>query len=446
MQKSTILLFSFLLTLLFLQNSCITIDNQFTAVAPGPWRAVLKLDANVIQATNPQAKPLPGAENQQFEEVMDGELPFVFEVKYENETDFYIEIINGEERIKVDDIIYGRDRATAKDTIVINFPLYESYITAIYEEDVMEGKWVVTNRENYSIPFVAFHGKNHRFTTLKKEPALDVSGKWEVTFGLDEGKDPYPAIGEFVQKGNYVTGTFLTETGDYRFLEGTIQANKLYLSVFDGSHAFLFEAKIQEDSTMIGSFRSGKHYRTIWEAKRNPDVILTDPNELTFIKEGYEGIAFSFENTDGKMVSLEDEKYQNKVKIVQIMGTWCPNCRDETNFLVDYLKKNDHPDLEIISLAFEKHRSKEKAQAAVKTYKEKLNIPYEILIAGYYNKKEAGELLPMLNHVLSYPTMIFIDRNNEVRKIHTGFSGPATSKYAPFTKEFQDFTQQLLQE
>lgn len=426
-------------------QGCITIPNQFSAAAPGVWRGVLKLDGRLFNH-NPQAKPITeDVGNLTFEPVMDGELPFNFEVIYKNDKEFYIELINGEERLVLDDIVYGLDRATAKDTIIIKFPIYESYIKAIYEEDVMEGTWVVPNRGAYEIPFVAYHAKDYRFTNLKKKPVMDMSGKWEVTFEADT-EDAYPAIGEFVQEGNELTGTFLTETGDYRFLEGTIQADKVYLSVFDGAHAFLFEAKILEDQSMIGTFRSGKHYKTTWTAKKNPNVTLTNPNDLTFIKEGYNGIEFSFENTAGKMVSLADEVYQNKVKIVQIFGTWCPNCRDETNFLLDYLKQNNHPDLEIISLGFEKYRDKDKAMKTLKNYKEKLNIPYEMLLAGYSNKKEAAEALPMLNHILSYPTMIFIDKNNQVRKIHTGFNGPATSQYYEFKKEFDTFLKGLLTE
>ena len=71
-----------------------------------------------------------------------------------------------------------------------------------------------------------------------------------------------------------------------------------------------------------------------------------------------------------------------------------------------------------------------------KRYKEKLNLPYDMLVAGYYDKKEAVGSLPMLNHILSYPTMIFIDKNDQVKKIHTGFAGPATSEYENFKKDF----------
>lgn len=422
-------------------NSCITVDTGFQGLPPGKWRAILKLD-NRPKIVNKKAEPLPELMGLKFEEVTDGELPFNFEVVHDSETEFHLEIINGEERIRIDDVTIGLDRATAKDTVIINFPLYETYIKAIFEERVMEGVWVVPSRGNYQIPFIAKHGEAHRFSTIRKKPIMDISGKWEVTF-LDE--DPYPGIGEFKQNGNKVTGTFRTETGDYRFLEGEIQDNKVYLSVFDGAHAFLYEAKINAaDSTIIGSFRSGKHYKTVWEAKKNENATLTDPNELTFLKEGYDKIEFQFPNSAGKMVSLEDEKYQGKAKIIQIFGTWCPNCRDETNFLKDYLTKNKHDDLEVIALAFEKHRDIEKATASVKRYKDKLDLPYEMLVAGYSNKKEAAQSLPMLNHILSYPTMIFIDKNDQVTKIHTGFNGPATSEYENFKKEFEENVQEIL--
>lgn len=286
-------------------TSCLVVENPFTGLPPGPWRAVLELEPRAL-AANPEGKPLPQLMNLEFEEVTQGELPFNFEVKYKDEQSFFLEIINGEERIKVENITIGRDRSTAKDTVVINLPAHDSYIRAIFEEDVMEGEWVVNGRENHRIPFKAYQGQAHRFTTLRKKPAMDVSGRWEVTFGI-EGEKPFKGVGEFKQDGNYLTGTFLTETGDYRFLEGTVQADKLYLSCFDGANAFLFEAKIQPDSTLFGAFRSGKPYKTLWTAKRNPGFELPDSLGLSYIKEGHEGIRFSFENPEGKTISLSDE-------------------------------------------------------------------------------------------------------------------------------------------
>ena len=433
-----------LLALVFSISGCLVVENTYSGLPPGVWRAALKIELNPI-TTNPKGAPLADKVNIQFDEVAAGELPFTFEVVYPTPDSFYIEIINAGERIIVDDISIGRDRRTAKDTVVINFPVFDSYIRGIFVENILEGEWVVRNKVNYRIPFVAYHGRNHRFTHLKKEPVIDLNGKWEVTFGVDDEHDPYPAIGEFKQDGNLVTGTFLTETGDYRFLEGTIQEDRLYLSTFDGSHAFLFEAKVQADGSLLGSFRSGKHYRTLWSARKNPEAQIRGPNDITYLKNEDEPFQISFPNREGKMISLDDERYQNKVKIVQIFGTWCPNCRDETKFLVDYLKSNPNQEVEVIAVAFERHLEETKAWGSLDRYKEKFGMEYEILLAAASDSKaNASELLPMLNEIVSFPTLVFLDRNNRVKRVHTGFNGPATSEYKAFEEDFHKFVQELV--
>ena len=167
---------------------------------------------------------------------------------------------------------------------------------------------------------------------------------------------------------------------------------------------------------------------------------------MTFLKDGYDKLEFSFKDTEGKMISLDDERYKNRPKIVQIFGTWCPNCRDETNFLMEYLKNNPNPGFDIIALGFEKYKDEERSMKALKTYKDKFKLPYPLLHAGYYNKTEAAKALPMLNAIISYPTMVFLDKNNKVQKIHTGFNGPATREYEAFKKEFASNIQNLLTE
>jgi len=118
----------------------------------------------------------------------------------------------------------------------------------------------------------------------------------------------------------------------------------------------------------------------------------------------------------------------------------------QLSFLVDYLKKNPNPNLEVIALGFERHKDKAKAMNALRTYKEKFGMTYELLYAGPSNKKEAAKSLPMLNQIISYPTLIFIDQNDQVRKIHTGFSGPATDQYQDFISDFELTLNDLLKE
>ncbi len=448
-RKSDMTLRSFLsyLILLFLAislNSCLEVQESYSGPAPGTWRGILKLETDYV-SKNKKGEPLPEKMEVQFKDINEKELPFLFDVLYDENNKLKIEIINASERIIVNDIQLGVDRKTARDTIEIDFPVYGSSLKAVYRGGIMEGEWIVHNKKNYRIPFVAKQGKTNRFTIQQNKPKMDVSGKWKVTFDADKD-DPYMAIGEFEQKGNKLEGTFLTETGDFRFLEGTIQGDKVFLSCFDGSHAFLFTADVEDDLSLRGFFRSGKHYKSYWEARRDDAFTLASPDSLTYLKKGYDKIEFSFKNPKGELISLNDEAYKNKIKIVQILGTWCPNCRDETKFLVDYQNKFPNESLAYISLAFEKHKEASKYMKAIQTYKEKLNIKHEIVYAGSSNKEEALLSLPMLNQIISYPTMIFIDKNDKVRRIHTGFAGPATSEYENFTKDFKSYVQNLLNE
>ncbi len=72
----------------------------------------------------------------------------------------------------------------------------------------------------------------------------------------------------------------------------------------------------------------------------------------------------------------------------------------------------------------------QKAKNNIERLKKRFNVQYEILIAGGSpDKKMASESMPLLNRISSFPTTLFIDKQGEVRKIHTGFSGPATGKY-----------------
>ncbi len=429
------LLFSLLFT------SCLVIEEPHTKLAPGLWRGVLKLD----QA---QSSRLGGSGEQQkkstitFEEVTSGELPFHFEVIYTTKDSFQIVIINSEERIVLDDIHYGLDRRTAKDTLIAHFPLMDSYIEAVCESGVMQGHWVVNYKENYRIPFEARFGEAHRFTPLTKEPALDLTGDWAVQF---EPGTPtvYPAIAEFKQDKNHLSGTFRTETGDFRFLEGSIQANKIYLSSFDGSHAFLFEGKILEDQSIQGIFRSGSHYLGYWEGKRDDSFALADPDSITMSTKSGETVSFSFPDANGQLISTEDAAYAGKPLIIQILGTWCPNCLDESMFLKRYIESNPTTKVAVIGIAFERYREREKAFDILNRYAGKLDLPYKLVLGGYFDKKEAASHLPFLKDIKAYPTMIFLNKDHKIVRIHTGFDGPATSKYQQFTSEFNNFVHLL---
>lgn len=423
--------------LVALLGGCITTDNAYSRVAPGIWRGVLELEKYNIPVRD---KDTIFTLKEQFRE---GELPFNFEVTYIDEERFYIEIINGAERIRCDSIQYGRDRSQARDTFNIFFPEYASYIHVGVRGGVMQGELVVTNKTNYRIPFYAHAGRNFRFTTLNEKPVADLTGEWATMFGIDKDKQTR-AIGEFRQNGNHLEGTFRTETGDYRFLEGTVQGRKFWLSCFDGTHAYLFSGSIQPDGALQGEFRSGTHYRTLWSARRDPDFRLGNPDSLSVLKPDAPPIAFALNTPEGKELRFPGPDFEGKIKIFTIMGTWCPNCLDEQRFLVAFLQKNPAlaEQIAVVGFAFERH-APEVANAHLLAYKKKLGIPFELVYAGPADKKAAEQVFPALNQVLAFPTMLVLDKQNRVRRVHTGFDGPATSKYADFEQAFETLIKTL---
>ena len=361
-------------------------------------------------------------------------LPFLFKVKDANT----LEIYNAEEVITVDEIEYKND------SVFIQMPVFESYIKAKIQDQTLTGQYITEGKDR-SVPFTAAPAKTRFETTAK--PNTTITGNWETTFSQNTD-DSYKAKGIFTQNGNTVTGTFRTETGDYRYLDGVINGNQMQLSTFDGSHAFLFTATVT-DSTLNGTFYSGNHWKEPFTAKRNDNFTLADANTLTYLKEGYETLAFTFPDENGNLISLTDDRFKNKVVVVQIMGTWCPNCLDESNYYAQYYNNNKDKDIEFVALAFEYAKTEETAFKNIKRLKDRVGINYPILLAqtGTTSKSKANEKLPMLNHVLSYPTSIFIDKTGKVRKIHTGFNGPATGeKFTEFKTEFTAFVDELLKE
>jgi thiol-disulfide isomerase/thioredoxin len=166
---------------------------------------------------------------------------------------------------------------------------------------------------------------------------------------------------------------------------------------------------------------------------------LTNSKELTKLKDGFDTINFSFKDSKGKLVSLSDKQFKNKVVVVQIMGTWCPNCLDETQFFLSYIKDNPTDELAFVALSFEAARSEEKAITRIQNMIDRFKIPYPVLLAqfGSIDTKLAQEKLPMLREIRSYPTTIIISKSKKVNSIYTGFNGPATGQvFEDFKKEF----------
>lgn len=366
----------------------------------------------------------------------DKAIPFVFKVKSTEALEIY----------NADEVLYVHEVEYKNDSVYIQMPVFEGVLVAKIDEGNNLNGYFLKPSLDRKVDFSATKG-SERFSTLRR-PNTDVSGVWETVFSPNSQEDTYVAKGIFEQNGRKVTGTFSTETGDYRYLEGVVDGDTLKLSTFDGSNAYLFTAVVT-DTALVGTFYSGNHWKEPFVAKRNEAFELKSADSLTFLKEGYDKLAFSFPDTEGNLVSLEDDRFKDKVVVVQLMGSWCPNCLDESRYFVDYYKEHKGEPIEFVALAFEYAKTEELALKSINRLKKSLGINYPILLAQYgsSSKHEAQAKLPMLNQVLSYPTTIFIDKKGHVRKIHTGFNGPATGdKYKAFKKEFNTFLDGLMAE
>lgn len=369
------------------------------------------------------------------------EIPFNFEVRYKGKKPQII-ISNADERILVDEIkIKG-------DSVNFKMPVFDTEFRTKLIDGLFEGVWINHYKStNNSIKFKATFGEQNRFLFVPGKPDPVFEGRWETTFSPGT-KDSSKAIGVFhhVEQTDYVTGTFLTETGDYRYLDGIKNGNKLYLSTFDGGHAYLFIAELK-DQQLSGNFYSGSSWVEPWVAKLNPEFRLRNAEQITFLKDKNAPINFSFPNLDKKTVTLKDKKFENKPLIIQLMGSWCPNCMDESRYFSELYKNYQANGLEIIALAFERTTDFEKAQLQLMRLKKRFDINYEILITQQTGKERAGEVLSALNQVVAFPTTLFLNKQHQVVKIHTGFSGPATgSDYELFKQNTETLIKNLLKE
>lgn len=324
----------------------------------------------------------------------------------------------------------------SNDSIFIKSKVFEGFIKGVLVENKINGFFTIESLDR-SVPFSSYKN-NNRFNIDFDENKKLTLNRWKFTFNPNKDNASF-SVGIFNSIGeNEISATFRTTTGDYGYMHGGYKENKIVLSTFNGSRAYLFEAEMNKDS-IEGVMYAGNHSKTIVKGVLDNDFELSNEYSLTSLKVKNQKFDFSFENTLGKLISIDDKFYDGKSMVVQLMGSWCSNCLDESKFYVDYMNKNELKDIEFVALAFEYAKTKDDALNSIQKLKKQLGINYPILLAQYgsSDKSRALEKFPMLNKIISYPTTIFLDKNKDVIKIHTGFNGPATGeKYTEFINEF----------
>ena len=375
-----------------------------------------------------------------------GDLPFTLRISARGEG-LAAHAVNGAEQAAADSVrVDGR-------RIVVRFDVYDSEIAAELQPDgrTLLGDWSKAGKR--VLAFSAAVRDERRFlpaspTSQSRDDGPALSGAWAATFGT--GERAQAARGELQQQGERVSGTFLTPVGDHRYLEGEFRGGVLRLSRFDGSAASLYVARRQPDGSLEGQLFRGAGAPQDWTARRIEAAGadgLPDAFAAAGLSNSEGRLRFRFPDLQGQPVSLQDERFRGRVVLVNIFGSWCPNCNDEAPLLREWGQRYSGRGLAIVGLAYEQTGDPDGDRRAVQRFAKRHALEHTLLLAGVSERKAAAATLPDLTGLFAFPTTIFVDRSGHVRKIYSGYAGPATGEHhARLVSELTRTLEELLAE
>jgi len=359
---------------------------------------------------------------------------------------------------------YGADleeplRVTREgDVVTLSIDHYDSHLTGELGADgtTLAGMWRKRSGPDSwaELPFRATTDEPPFVPQKRGGPDGPLNGRYRVAFE----SSPVPAV-MILREGflGDVRGTVLTDTGDYRFLTGEREGDAFHLTTFDGAHAFRFEARITAREALAdeprpvaaeieGDFWSRDTWHETFTAERDPDAALPDPFTQTVWDDSVALADLVFQDLEGNARSVADLARDADAILLQVFGTWCPNCNDETRFLVELHDRFSERGLAIVGLAFELTGEPERDARQVRGFAQRHGATYPMLLAGGADKAGATEALAALDRVRSYPTTIFLTGDGRVRAVHSGFAGPATGPaHESLRAEYERLIAELLE-
>ncbi|MFZ4571421.1 MAG: peroxiredoxin family protein [Bacteroidales bacterium] len=407
--------FYFLTLIFLLTGGCI----RHNVLKQGPWLGVIRFDST--------------------EHTMD--LPFNMIYALTPDRQKVIQVSNAEEAIMITEIIFSGD------SVFMKFPVFTSEIAALISHDSLIGRYYPKGKEEGGgFQFYALPDITDRFPWASQKPMANLTGRWKITENGGTA-DSSVMVGEFVQDSNHISGTIMNTGGDYRYLEGKVSGNKFMISAVDGAHTLILTADISPRGKLEnGRFMGSPIWKTSWTAVKNDTITLPGMDQLVKVNTKSPPFNFDFQDINGDKVSLADPRFKNKVVVVAAIGTWCPNCLDETIFFRDMYTKYRGQGLEIVALCFE-GKSFEVSKPAMERFVSQTGAGYPFLYAGPRGRGSMCSVMFSLDGRLAYPTTLYIDRKGVIRKVETGFYGPGTGQhYTEFCNETSKFIEKLLNE
>ena len=366
----------------------------------------------------------------------DDRIPFPFQFSQKGD-DVSATFFNGDEQVTS---TAGR---LSGGTLTVNFDHYATRLNATFADGVVKGTYGSTRNG-----FHEFEARPHQQAAKSNSHAPDIAGVWTIPTESPKGEHAWRLIVK--QQGSQVSAAILRVDGDTGALVGSFNDGKFVLNHFDGARAAILEIVPAEDGSLDLTLRGFKNPNKQFKAVRVESAKTqglpepTDPDQHTRLKDASEPLRFSFPYLNGKTVSNTDAQFKNKVVIVNVTGSWCPNCHDEAPFLAELYRKYHNQGLEIVALDFEETEQL-RDPARLRAFIKKYGIEYTYLLAG--EPAELQAKLPQAENLNSWPTTFFLGRDGRVRAIHAGFAAPASGEFnVALKKEVTERLEKLLAE
>jgi len=249
------------------------------------------------------------------------------------------------------------------------------------------------------------------------------------------------------QSGADISAAILRIDGDTGALTGAYQDGKFVLSHFSGGRPARLEVTPAGDGTLDlvlhdghAEVAPGNRLKAVRPAQARAQSlpVPSDASLHTGVKDPNDRFHFRFPDLNGQILSDGDARFQGKVVLVNVTGSWCPNCHDESPYLAELYRKYHKAGLEIVALNFEEEEQL-KDPTRLRAYVKQYGIEYPVLLGGTQDQVNAK--LPQAVNLNSWPTTFFQDRSGRIRRVHVGFAGPATGELNTLLKE--EFTTEI---
>jgi len=360
------------------------------------------------------------------------QIPFPFELSANGET-AQGAFFNG------DDPVRSTDGRFSAGSLSLRFAHYGSQLQATWSDGTLTGAYGRIGKPPY-----AFQARPHVAPAPSTGKVPNIAGQWEIAVKSAKGESAWRFFVR--QAGASVTASILRVDGDTGALSGRYHDGKFVLSHFSGARPLLLEVTPKADGTLSLLQNGSTQYDALKskQARARNLPLPPDPSRWTSVKDPSQPLRFSAPDLNGKTVTESDPRFEGKVVLVNVMGSWCPNCHDEAPVLEELYKTYRARGLEVVSLSFE-DAEQLKDPARLRAFIAAYGLDYTVLLGG--EPSEVSSKLPQAVNLSTWPATFFVARSGLVRGAHAGFASKATgTAHAELKAELRATVEKLLAE